>query len=178
MALNPDLFRLVSQREDEVAFQRLEFLGDRVLGLIAADTIFYRYPGVPVSMLALKLAQMLSNQRLASTSQTHLSIQDADVFEAYVGALYVQEGLEACREWLNPILDELDAVPLEKPWRTLLNTYVQRTKVPLKFSNTCYEGTWVCTLQLGGLWFESQGAGKKQEAERDAVRQACKHLNL
>lgn len=177
-ALKLELFQLVSKREDEVAFQRLEFLGDRVIGVIAADTIFYRYPGVPVSVMARKLSHMLSNQLLASTSQTHLGIPNADVFEAYVGALYVQEGLEACRDWLAPILDELDAMPLEKPWRTLLNTFAQRTKITPSYASENLEGFWSCVLQLGELQFKAQGFSKKQDAERDVARQACRHLNI
>jgi ribonuclease-3 len=176
--LNPESVRLVIERQDETAFQRLEFLGDRILGAIAADTIFYRYPGVPVSVLAQKLAHMLSNQVLAGAALVHLGIADADVFEAYVGALYIQNGLEGCRDWLAPILDELDAVPLEKPWRTMLNTYAQRSKLGANYLSRELNGLWLSSLSIGDLWFDSQQYSKKQDAERDVARQACRHLNL
>lgn len=176
--LDPELFRLVTDRQDETAFQRLEFLGDRVLGAVAADTIFYHYPGVVVSMLAQKLAHILSNQVLAGAALSHLGIADADTFEAYVGALYVQSGLEACRDWLAPILDELDAIVLEKPWRTLLNGYMLRSKIPTIFNSRELNGGWVCNLQVGDEEFNSQQCSRKQEAERDVARQACRHLNI
>lgn len=177
-SLNAELLRLVSDRQDETAFQRLEFLGDRILGAVAADVIFYRYPGVPVAALAQKIAHILSNQMLAGAAQIHLGISNADVFEAYVGALYIQGGLEACREWLVPVLDELDATPLEKPWRTLLNTYAQRNKVSLNYQSQELGGFWMCTLWMLDQRFDSEQFSRKQDAERDAARRACRHLNL
>jgi ribonuclease-3 len=176
--LNPESVRLVSERQDEMAFQRLEFLGDRVLGAVTADMIFYRYPGVPVSVLAQKIAQMLSNQVLAGVALAHLGIASADTLEAYVGALYVEGGLEACRDWLAPILDDLDATPLERPWRTLLNTYAQQNKIDLDFHSRELNHKWICSLFFAGLRFDAYDHVRKQNAERDVARQACRHLQL
>ncbi len=51
-------------RPDPVAFQRLEFLGDRVLGLLLTESLFAEYPDAPEGALAKRLAYLASGDLL------------------------------------------------------------------------------------------------------------------
>lgn len=99
--------------------ERLEFLGDSVLGLAIADYLYHRLPSYPegqLSQLRSRLvdanacAQYMQKLGLASyillgrgekitEGQTKISIQ-ADVFEAIVGAIYLDGGLPVVKSFL------------------------------------------------------------------------------
>lgn len=104
---------------DEVTYdnQRLEFLGDSVLGCAIADLLFARFEGEPEGMLTRYRALLVSEDGLASVAR-ELRLGEvlllgrgeeltggaekpsllADVYESIVGAIYVDQGYEAARE--------------------------------------------------------------------------------
>jgi ribonuclease-3 len=98
-------------------YERLEFLGDRVLGLIVAEALLARFPDEPEGLLAPRLAALVSSEACAQAAQTiglgaHLRLDrgDArsggrkrvgalgDAMEAVVAAVYLDGGLDAARE--------------------------------------------------------------------------------
>jgi ribonuclease III len=99
--------------------ERLEFLGDSVLGLVVADYLFHRLPGHPEGQLsqlrsrlvdATSCAQFLQKLELApfirlgrgemmTEGKAKISIL-ADVFEALLGALYLDGGLAIVKSFL------------------------------------------------------------------------------
>lgn len=100
--------------------QRLEFLGDRVLALVLADTIYALYPDENEGALALRHAALVQASTLAGIARTHeLSafisatlvgvktpddIVDnilADTLEALIGALYLDQGYAACQKLIS-----------------------------------------------------------------------------
>lgn len=111
-----------------VNYQRLEFLGDRVLGLVIADMLYSRYPTLKEGSLARRLADLVRREALAAVAERialvpHIIMAKsaeedggrakpailADVCEAVIGALYRDGGLEAARGFI------------EKAWVPLLN---------------------------------------------------------
>ena len=52
-------------RPDPTAFQRLEFLGDRVLGLLLTERLFAEYPDAPEGALSIRLSYLASGEVLA-----------------------------------------------------------------------------------------------------------------
>lgn len=102
-------------------YQRLEFLGDAVLGLLLADLLFQRFPGLPEGDLSRMRASLVDQTRLADLA-TASGISDlmllgkgaeqeggrtnpsilADVFEALVGAIFCDAGLAAVQQALTP----------------------------------------------------------------------------
>lgn len=108
---------------DGVSYERLEFLGDRVLGLIVAELLFERYPDENEGTLARRFAALVSGETLAQVAGA-LELGDylclaksesaaggsanpanlANLCEALIGALYLDGGLAAAaafvrREW-------------------------------------------------------------------------------
>ena len=107
---------------------RMEFLGDSVLGCIAASWLFERFPDEPEGLLTLRKAAIVNDAQLARTAR-RLGMGDlmrlgagmraaggadntsvlADAFEAFVGALYLRSGLEKARRFvLSQHVDQLD----------------------------------------------------------------------
>lgn len=110
-----------------VNYQRLEFLGDRVLGLVMAETVYARNPGSKEGILARQFTDLVRKEALAIVAQNlglspyvrlAKSEEDdggreksailADVCEALIGALYIDGGFEVARAFI------------EKAWAPLL----------------------------------------------------------
>jgi ribonuclease III len=107
---------------------RMEFLGDSILGCITSHWLFERFADEPEGMLTLRRASIVNDAQLARTAARlgfgaltrlgagmraaggaeNTSIL-ADAFEAFVGALYLRFGLERVRDFvLRQHVDQLD----------------------------------------------------------------------
>ena len=105
-------------------YERMEFLGDSVLGLVAAEWLYDQHPELPEGELSKLKAQLVSREALAGYAQgldlgAALKIgvgEDrsggrskpsllADSMEAVFGALYLDGGLEAARKAILPMLE-------------------------------------------------------------------------
>ena len=113
MALtHPSMMR--SQRNSD--FERLEFLGDRVLGLVIAQTIYERHGKETEGDLAKRLASLVCRETCLEVAHT-IQLADclkasfgdlspnsailADAVEALIGALYLDGGLEAAATFIR-----------------------------------------------------------------------------
>ncbi len=112
-------------------YDRLEFVGDRVLGLIVAEWLFQRFPEAEAGELARRLNALVRQESLARVAETiglgpylRLSRSERDVggaakpallanaCEAVIAALFIDGGLKAARKFvlacLEPLLDAMD----------------------------------------------------------------------
>ncbi len=111
-------------------YERLEFLGDRVVGLVVADLLLEKYPTESEGDIAKRLTFLVQASSLASlavdlgldkllmTDVPELRQNESilcDVFEAYVGAIYLDQGFDVCQKFLNKIFTPLmsERVPFE-----------------------------------------------------------------
>ena len=104
--------------------ERLEFLGDSVLGLLVARYLFERFPEQSEGQMARRKAALVSEAKLCDWArQLKLGPQLvlgkgenltggrekpailADAFEALLGALYLDQGLDAARDFVYRLLD-------------------------------------------------------------------------
>ncbi|MCK0111311.1 ribonuclease III [Ornithinimicrobium sp. F0845] len=108
--------------------ERLEFLGDSVLGLVITDTLYRRNPDLPEGQLAKLRAAVVNSRALAEVART-IGLGDyvllgrgeeatggrdkasilADTTEAVIGCVYVSVGLEAAGTFVHHLLDPLMA---------------------------------------------------------------------
>jgi ribonuclease III len=105
--------------------ERLEFLGDAVLGVVVTDALYHRYPDLPEGNLAKLRSAVVSARALAvqarriglgefirlgrgeeTTGGRDKSSILADTFEAILGAVYIDLGIEVARELILRLLDE------------------------------------------------------------------------
>ncbi|KAH8834115.1 ribonuclease III [Flagelloscypha sp. PMI_526] len=102
--------------------ERLEYLGDSVLNLVFTELLLENYPTLRVGPSTKLRGLVVRNINLASLSQKYkLSSQlrghpsniitlrnsshvQADVFEAYVGGLFLDQSLSVVKDWLRPLL--------------------------------------------------------------------------
>lgn len=134
------------------SYQRLEFLGDRVLGLIVSELLFRRFPDEPEGALAKRLAALVRQETLTQVSaglglSRHLVLARAedeagerdnpalmaDVCESLIGALYLDGGLTAARRFIEAHWSPLLEAELTPPQdaKTALQEWAQARGLPL-----------------------------------------------
>lgn len=115
-------------------YQRLEFLGDRVLGLAIADALYARFPEEAEGRLSHRLNSLVAGSTCADIARKinlspHMKLgkqarddgaQDSDnvlgdVMEALIGALYLDEGLEAARSFISQYWSPLIEADIKAP---------------------------------------------------------------
>lgn len=184
--------------------ERLEFLGDSVLGLLVADYLFQNYPHLDEGALSSLRAQAVDAPACASYIQK-LDVAPflllgrgeqlnrgkgrdsimADLFEAIMGALYLDQGLAANRQFLfahfQHELDSMVAKP-QRNWKAELQDYTQKNfqETPeyrlLEETGPAHAkifrvGVWIRGERLG------EGAGSsKKEAQVLAAERAIEKI--
>jgi ribonuclease-3 len=127
-------------------YERLEFLGDRVLGLVIADLLWRHFESEPEGDLTRRLTHLVRGEALARVAAAiglgdHLVLSRAeqtagaaanpgilaDVCEALIAAIYLDGGFEAasgfvCRFW-QPLMDEMEGPPRDP--KTALQEWAQ-----------------------------------------------------
>lgn len=113
-------------------YERLEFLGDAILGMVTAEWLYQNHPELPEGELSKRKAQLVSRPALAhhaemielgptlrigvgedrSGGRTKSSLL-ADSMEAVFGAVYLDGGLEAARNVILPMLQEAGEEPAQ-----------------------------------------------------------------
>ena len=126
--------------------ERLEFLGDRVLNLIVAEYLFSRYDmneGAMTGRMEVtrnrNLARIVKDLDcgfedliLTGTGQKKTPGIIADAFEAFIGALYLDCGLEETRKIvLDLVQDEIRAFSPERNYKKKLQEFLQKNRKPL-----------------------------------------------
>ncbi len=177
-------------------YQRLEFLGDRVLGLVIAEMLFTRYPDEAEGRLSHRLNSLVSGATCAEIARTvdlprHINLgkqarddgaQDSDnvlgdIIEAIIGALFVNEGIDSARAFIiaywAPQIEA--AVGAPKHPKSALQEWcaANRRKVP-EYAVTKKEGPphamqFEVTVCVKGYDPVSATANSKQAAETAAA---------
>lgn len=123
--------------------ERLEFIGDRVLGLSVAGLLYEMFPAEAEGELSRRHATLVSTQTLAMVANKinlgphirhgHMTagrIQHvlADTMEALFGAIYLESGFDVARDVILKIWRELAAAELTAPKdaKTALQEFVQK----------------------------------------------------
>lgn len=128
--------------------ERLEFLGDAVLSLVAAEHLYQHYPEMSEGDLTALRAALVKSETLAEFGAS-LSLGNyiamskgeeasggrqrpailARTFEALIGAIFLDKGLEATREFLlrflKPALEEVTRLNLDKDFKSRLQELAQ-----------------------------------------------------
>lgn len=134
--------------------ERLEFLGDSILNFIIGEALFKRLPEAREGQLSRLRSQIVKGDTLAllarefelgdclilgegelkSGGKSRDSIL-ADSVEAIIGAIYLESGLDLCRErvltWFAPRLNELSSTTSAKDPKSRLQEYMQSQRQPL-----------------------------------------------
>lgn len=140
----------LKQSKNDPSYERLEFLGDRVLGLVIAELMLEKFPGAAEGKLAPRLAALVSGATLADVARSidlggfilmtageaaaGTNARDsvlADCCEAVIGALYVDGGLDAAGAFIRRVWEPLVRDVEPRVAKTELQEWLQGRGLPL-----------------------------------------------
>ncbi len=180
--------------------ERLEFLGDSVLGLVVTDTLFRDYPSLPEGQLAKLRAAVVQMRALAEVAR-ELSLGSyirlgrgeevtggrnkssilADTLEAVIGAVYIDCGLAAAgalvHRLFDPVIVRSARLGAGLDWKTSLQelTAAQMLGVPeyqVEESGPDHQKSFRAMVRIGGRVLGSGSGRSKKEAEQQAAETA------
>ena len=185
--------------------ERLEFLGDAVLGFVTCDLLFERYPKWLEGDLT-KVKSMVVSRRLCTQLSQKLGIEPflilgkgmsgdtkvpasllANVFESILAAIYLDQGLDGARDFLEPLLEvEIEnaaAGKFETNHKSQLQQLAQKQfGKPPTYVLTSEEGPdhlkrFQIVAKLGARTFFPAWGNNKKEAEQRAAANAMAEIN-
>lgn len=185
--------------------ERLEFLGDAVIKLVISEYLYNKFPSRAEGDLTKIRAVAISDDVLASVSKRfrlgqymQLGLNErrtggfdrksnlANVFEALVGAIYLDAGLGKIRdvliEFLEPEIDKISKEGYMSDFKSALQEFVQKKKwgLPLyeviKESGLKHKKTFVMEVKIRGERFGVGNGANKKEAEQAAAKMALHRL--
>ncbi len=185
------------------SYQRLEFLGDRVLGLTIARWLFAAYPAEPEGELSRRLNSLVTGLACAQVAReigvtAHLKLGKqarddgafdsdnilGDVTEALIGALYLDRGFDAAeafirKHWAPLVEGHIDAP--RHPKSALQEWAAAHNRRPPAYTITDRSGPhhaprFTVTVSLGSAGEASATGTSKQEAETAAASALLEQL--
>ncbi|MBE5730527.1 MAG: ribonuclease III [Clostridiales bacterium] len=178
--------------------ERLEFLGDSVLNFIVAELLYFSAKEDEGTMSASR-ASIVSREPLAAAVEklglmNHLRMSQgvsnprnwstkfkSNIFEAVLGAIYLDGGMESAKRFVYNHLGRDIAKNTIVDYKSRLIEYKQAkyNDLDIKFEvSDDNGGGFVCKIYLGGE-FISEGKGRKKKlAERNAAEAALKKFNV
>lgn len=181
--------------------ERYEFLGDAVLELIITDFLFHKYPEKPEGDLTSIRAALVNTTSLSDVS-TKLAINDylllskgeerdtgrarqyilANAFEALVGAVYLDQGYEAAKQFIgDQLFDRTEVIVAKRLWQDAKSRFQELAQEHMNttpgYETLGQEGPDHDRLFTVGVYLGekkiAEGKGRaKQEAEQEAAENA------
>lgn len=181
--------------------ERLEFLGDAVLELVVTDYLYSAHPENPEGELTAYRAALVNTNTISDTSKD-LGFEDylllskgeakdtgkarayilANTFEAFIGALYLDQGYDAAQKFIaRSIFPQLEKIIAEGLWRDAKSFVQEKSQesigVTPSYKVLSESGPDHNKVFTVGIFFRDQkiaeGKGNsKQEAETEAARAA------
>jgi len=193
-----------AETEGVASNERLEFLGDSVLGLVVTDYIYLSYPDLPEGELAKVRSSVVNAQALAEAA-LNLDLGSAvrlgkgedasggrekpsilsDAFEAVIGAIYLDGGWDAASDFvlrmLGTLIEEAAAGPGGQDYKTRLQElaaqhYPDLPRYVVEDDGPDHAKTFHARVYIGP---DEQGEGRgrsKKQAEQAAARHAWETL--
>ena len=185
--------------------ERLEFLGDSIISFVISYYLFGKFPNYNEGILTNMRSLLVNTKSLAEIAKdlnfgNYLKLSKgeedsrgrenqsllADCFEAFVGALFLDQGIDKTENFLievfTPMTDEISKNRSFKDPKSLLQEHVQgkRQNSPLykvlKEIGPAHSKTFVVAVFVGSSIL-GKGEGKsKQEAEENAAQKALEVL--
>lgn len=197
--------RRAARPEPASPYERLEFLGDRVLGLVIAEWLLERFPEEREGALAKRHAGLVNRDVVAEAAvsiglgryvrmspaeeqgggRSNVTIL-SDACEAVIAALYLDGGLDPARALIrrvwSDLIDREETPPLEA--KTALQEWAQARGLPLpsyellERSGPAHEPTFVVRVGVEGLDPATGSATNKRAAEKAAARAMLERLGV
>lgn len=186
--------------------ERLEFLGDAVLELVVTDFLFHKYPQKPEGELTAIRSALVNTNSLADAS-TKLGVNEyllmskgeskdtgrarqyilANTFEAFIGALYVDQGYGVAQKFIaEQLFDKTDEIVEKRLWQDPKSRFQELAQehenLTPSYATLSQEGPDHDRIFTVGVFLGkekvAEGKGRaKQEAEQEAALKAIEAKN-
>ncbi|KHL12115.1 UNVERIFIED_CONTAM: ribonuclease III [Mumia flava] len=184
--------------------ERLEFLGDAVLGLVVTDTLYNAHPDLPEGRLAKLRAAVVNARALAGVARTlglgeHLRLgrgEEAtggrdkssilsDTVEALIGAVYLQEGFAVAGDvvhgMFDPVIERAAELGAGLDWKTSLQEIASDHGLGVPEYRLSEEGpdhdkTFTARVRVGGQVYGEGVGHSKKEAEQQVAETAWRAI--
>lgn len=182
--------------------ERLEFLGDAVLDAVVADVVFHKFETKKEGFLTNTRSKIVQRETLnklalelgldklvisSTRSSSHNNYMYGNAFEAFIGAIYVDQGYDACKKFIEerviaPYIDLVKISRKEVNFKSKLIEWSQKNKVKIDFdliesftdgeNNPVFQTqVMVCGIAAG------IGTGySKKESQQNAAKAALKKI--
>lgn len=198
---------LTHRSADRANNERLEFLGDAVLGMLVSEELFRRHPAASEGELTRMRAALVREATLARLAR-ELQLGDAlrlgpgelasggfrrdsilaDAFEAVLAAVFLDGGIDAARRELVPLLEPLLAeragARVAKDAKTALQERLQAEGLPLPvytlvdIRGADHQRTFVARCEVGSRGIVADGeGGSRRAAETEAAARVLEQLD-
>ncbi len=190
------------RREGAVSNERLEFLGDAILGLVVAEHLYQTHPDKPEGELTKLRAELVCEKSLAEVAArlelgkvlrlghgeshgggSHRPSMLADAVEAVLAAAYLDGGMEIPKEIIRRfILQKEPTVSGNQDYKTRFQELVQRNRDQvIAYALTGESGpdhnkVFTVEVSLNGETVGQGSGSSKKRAEQDAAREAIDRL--
>lgn len=187
-------------------YERLEFLGDSVLGFVVAEDLYHRFPGAPEGKLSRMRSSVVRKETLAQVARS-LKLQEylqlgegelksggfnresilSDTLEAIIGAVYLDQGLDVAKAFIHhqfeEVLGRLTANSIYKDSKSRLQEYLQQRGEPVPsydivtVSGEPHDQTFEIACRVSVSAELHTGVGSsRRSAEQRAARRALDSL--
>lgn len=177
--------------------ERLEFLGDSILGFCVAEHLYKSFPDLAEGDLAKRRAAVVSTRALASIAREleigkHILLGRgesqsngadkssilADTMEALIGAVYLSHGMDEARQmvmrFIGPLLSDPLLLGAATDWKTVIQEEVAATKngemrYAVTGSGPDHARSYVAELLIADKVYGTGTGPSKKEAEQEAA---------
>jgi ribonuclease-3 len=188
---------------NRVNYERLEFLGDSILGAVVSEYLFHYYPEQSEGYLTSLRSKIVSRKQLnqigsslgleelidyKATRGTQAKSINGDALEALIGAIYLDKGFDTCKRFvIKRVIEQyLDLNALSEQvasYKSLILEWGQKERKSVRFKLEEVEGKSHNPTYRMQCWCEEvlMGEGKgssKKKAEEEAAKNAFHALNL
>jgi ribonuclease-3 len=182
-------------------YERLEYLGDAVLGVIIAEFLYLKFPDRNEGFLTKMRSKIVNGEHLSILTQ-HLGLEQlldnrlqneqanrhilGDTFEALIGAIYLDKGYRRCKRYvlhkvIKKFVDIADLEKNETNYKSLLIEWAHKNRKEVTFYTDIepYDPTrFISFVGIADTLFGSGTGGSKKEAEQNAALETLQELNV
>ena len=203
---NLDLYKL-SLRHSSVSKdsnERLEYLGDAILGAVIAEFLFKKFPYKDEGFLTEIRSRIVKRETLNGLAEKiglnkivqynfgkNVSAKKSiygNALEAFIGAIYLDRGYKFTSKFIlsdliMPLIDLQEMIDNNRNFKSILIEWSQKEGKSIRFDITNEEGSKHNKEFTSGVLIDDEVMGSgtghsKKKAEQSAAEKACMHLNL
>lgn len=208
---NPELYEIAFthgsygvQQNIDYSYERLEFLGDSVLSLIVSEYLFKKFPTYDEGHLSKLRANYVCQRALihyshelgldkylkVSTEDDSISHNEilsitADIFESFLGAIFLDQGMDFAKEYISKIIFQYidEGRIFFFDYKSTIKEYGDAEEVSVEYKivdefGVPHDKTFIVSILIDGKEFGFGKGKSKKEAEQLAAKNAIKQLNI